>query len=104
MCRVQGRHVLNGCLPVRSHEEVGRALFTFAGTHQAIAAEEILRGTGIGLEVVPPPRELSAGCGLALRVSLDDVSRAVDVLTSRGAAWGAIHELGPAQEVVKKLG
>ena len=104
MRRVQGRHLLNGCLPVRSHGEAGRALFTFAGTHQAIAAEDILRDAAIGLEVVPPPRELSAGCGLALRVSLDDVSRAIDALTSRGAVWEAINELGPAQEVVKKLG
>ena len=81
-----------------------KAIFTFATTHQAMVAEDVLRDAGIGLEVVPPPRELSPGCGLALRVSLGGVSEAMDVLTSRGAAWEAVHELGPAQEVVKQLG
>jgi hypothetical protein len=80
------------------------AIFTFATTHQAMAAEDILRQAGIGLEVVPPPRELSAGCGLALRVSLSQVAAARLALTSREAVWDAVHELGPAQEVVKKLG
>ncbi len=81
-----------------------KAIFTFATTHQAMAAEDILRQAGIELEVVPPPRELSPGCGLALRVSLRDVAAARLALTSRGAVWDAVHELGPAQEVVKKLG
>jgi hypothetical protein len=81
-----------------------KAVFTFATTHQAMVAEDTLRDAGIRLEVIPPPRELSPGCGLALRVSLGDVSDAIDVLASRGVAWEAIHELGPAQEVVKQLG
>jgi len=80
------------------------AIFTFATTHQAMAAEDLLREAGIGLEVVPPPRELSPGCGLALRVLLRDVAAARLALTSRGAVWDAVYELGPAQEVVKKLG
>lgn len=79
------------------------ALFTFASTHQAMAAEDILRYARIDLEVVPPPAELSSGCGLALRVSLEDLTEACRALTSQGAAWDAIHELGPAQEVVARL-
>lgn len=81
-----------------------KAIFTFATTHQAMAAEDILRQAGVRFEVVPPPRELSPGCGLALMVSLRAVAAARRALTSRGAAWDAVHELGPAQEVVKKLG
>ena len=69
-----------------------------------MAAEDILRQAGIGLEVVPPPAELSPGCGLALRVSLRDLSAACCALTSNGAVWEAVHELGPAQQVVAKLG
>jgi hypothetical protein len=69
-----------------------------------MAAEDILRQAGIDLEVVPPPRELSPGCGLAVRVSLMEVAAARLALTTRGAVWDAVHELGPAQEVVKKLG
>jgi hypothetical protein len=81
-----------------------QAVLTFATTHQAMAAEDILREAEIPLEVVPPPRELSSGCGLALMVSLGDVPTARRVLTSRGAVWDAVHELGPAYNAVKKLG
>jgi hypothetical protein len=98
--RSQGRHVLRGGTPICAH----KAIFTFATTHQAMVAEDTLRDAGIGLEVVPPPRELSPGCGLALRVSLGEASSAIDALASRGAAWEAVHELGLAQEVVKQLG
>jgi hypothetical protein len=87
-------------MPTSTH----KAIFTFATTHQAMVAEDTLRDAGIRLEVVPPPRELSPGCGLALRVSLGDVSDAIDVLVSRGAVWDAVHELGSAQEMVKRLG
>jgi hypothetical protein len=84
-------------------EKPAKALFTFATTHQAMAAEGILLEAGIALQVVPPPREFSAGCGLALRVALGDVARAIEELRSRQASWAAVHELGPAQEVVGRL-
>ena len=87
-----------------SEESSRSAIFTFAATHQAMAAEDVLRQAGIGLEVVPPPPGLSPGCGLALRVSLRDVAAARCALATGGAAWEAVHELGPAQEVVAKLG
>jgi len=44
------------------------------------------------------------GCGLAVLVSLDDVAAAMGRLRSRGAVWEAVHRLGPAREVVEKLG
>jgi Putative Se/S carrier protein-like len=69
-----------------------------------MAAEDLLREAGFRLEVVPPPRALSAGCGLAVLVSLDDVEAAMGHLRSREAVWEAVHRLGPAREVVEKLG
>lgn len=87
------------CPPYRED----RAVFTFATTHQAMAAEDILREAGFRLEVIPPPAKLSAGCGLALRVSIQDVSRAASLLRSRRAGWDAVHEVDPKQEVFRKL-
>jgi hypothetical protein len=80
------------------------AVFTFETTHQAMAAEDVLRRGGIKLEAVPPPSDISAGCGLALRISLGDFYEAVGVLATREAAWEAVYELGPEHEVVAKLG
>ena len=79
------------------------AIVTFDSTHHAMAAEDILREGAIGLEVVPPPANLGAGCGLALRVRLEDVPDVVEALTSRGAAYAAVHLLDEEQMAVEKL-
>ena len=72
---------------------VGDAVFTFDTTHQAMAAEDILREAGFSLEVVPPPRRLTSGCGLALQLGLGDVPAAVATLKGRSAKWAAVHRL-----------
>jgi hypothetical protein len=80
------------------------AVVTFDSTHQAMAAEDVLREEGVSLEVVPPPANLSAGCGLALRVRLEDVPAAIEALNRRGATYAAIHLLDREQKAAQKLG
>jgi hypothetical protein len=75
------------------------AVMTFDTTHQAMAAEDILREAGFQLEVVPPPRGLTAGCGLALRLDLSDIPAATQVLRRRSASWAAVHRLSPDGKV-----
>lgn len=51
-------------------------LATFQTTHNALHAEKILEHAGIPFIVVPTPREVSSGCGLAIRFyneHLDDI-------------------------------
>jgi hypothetical protein len=84
-------------------EESQNAIVTFDSTHHAMAAEDILRLEGIALEVVPPPSNLSAGCGLALRVAVEDIPRVMEAIRSRGAAYAAVHLLDQEQRAVKKL-
>lgn len=80
-----------------------RAVFTFATTHEAMTAEDVLRAEGVPLEVVPPPRELSAGCGLALRMAARDVAAALALLAREGARFEALHSLDADQRVVERL-
>lgn len=77
---------------------------TFDSTHHAMAAEDILRCEGIPLEVVPPPAELSAGCGLALKIDVQSVPTVVAALKNRGACYAAVHLLDDEQKATKKLG
>ena len=41
-------------------------LLAFRSTRQALVAEEHLENAGIGYDVVPTPRTISAECGFAL--------------------------------------
>ncbi|MBN1319793.1 MAG: DUF3343 domain-containing protein [Thermoleophilia bacterium] len=80
------------------------AVFTFETSRQILAAQQVLRRAGIGFEEVPPPREVAAGCGVALRIALSDLSAVVDLFAFKDAEWEAVYELGAQQEVVAKLG
>lgn len=84
-------------------ESGDRAVFTFASTHEAMAAEDVLREEGLSLDVIPPPRDLSAGCGLALRIALDDVPAALEALSREEARFEALHRVGMDQGVVERL-
>ena len=71
-------------------------VFTFHSTHAAMAAEDALREAGFALEIVPPPPPLSAGCGLAIRLSASDEQAAVSTLSDVGLAWLGPFPLPPA--------
>jgi hypothetical protein len=43
-------------------------VFGFAGTHDALKAEEVLLGAGIDVVLIPTPRSLGTLCGFAVRV------------------------------------
>lgn len=83
---------------------MSNAIVTFDSTHQAMAAEDLLRGQGVEFEVVPPPSNLSAGCGLALRIGLEDARLVMNLLHDRGASYAAVHLLDEQQTATEKLG
>ena len=43
-----------------------RFVLVFESIHDAMAAEKVVLGEGIGAELVPTPRDLSSDCGMAL--------------------------------------
>lgn len=59
-------------------------ILSFASTHHAIAAERALKGSGIKVEIVPTPRDITASCGLSLRFSVDKLEQ---VIESVGTVW-----------------
>ncbi len=65
-----------------SREEREFAVFGFASTHDALAAEALLKDAGLAVVPVPAPHELGALCGIALRLPPSDAGRARDVLVS----------------------
>ncbi|MDP3487473.1 MAG: DUF3343 domain-containing protein [Bacillota bacterium] len=43
-------------------------IVTFESTHQALAAEKVAATVGIPHETIPTPRNISANCGLSIKV------------------------------------
>ena len=46
-------------------------VLTFESTHAAMASSKTLASGGFDFWTIPTPREISAGCGMALRFSAD---------------------------------
>ncbi len=60
------------------------AVFAFATTHDALDAEALLGDLGFEVVPVPAPPDLSANCGIALRVPPEDGDRAATYLDRAG--------------------
>ena len=60
------------------HEEVF-AIASFRSRQQVLKFESALRRSGIRVEVITTPRDVSVGCGLSIRFELSDAERVVEV-------------------------
>lgn len=52
-------------------------VLTFQSTHAAMASSKTLASGGIDFWTIPTPREISAGCGIALRFDAEDPEEVV---------------------------
>lgn len=57
-------------------EPITFGVLGFASTHQALDAEALLEDLGFDVVPIPAPLELTANCGIAIRLPLADVERA----------------------------
>ena len=70
-----------------------KLIITFHTTSDAIAFEKACKETGRSGRMIPVPRELSAGCGLAWCVPAEERGALLDALESGGLAYEAVHEV-----------
>jgi hypothetical protein len=58
----------------------GHLLAVFNSAHRVMKAEDILKGLGLPVLLIPAPRALSTDCGLALRFSDDENDSIMEAL------------------------
>lgn len=68
-------------------------IITFHTTADAIALEKACRETGRPGRMIPVPRELSAGCGLAWCTSPEHSEELKRFLQERGLEWEDFAEI-----------
>lgn len=60
------------------------AVFGFAGTHDALKAENVLLAGGAEVVLIPTPRALGSLCGFAVRVPAAERVTALELLSAAG--------------------
>jgi Protein of unknown function (DUF3343). len=75
---------------IRKKEQ--KLVITFHTTADAIAMEKSCKKHGISGRLIPVPRVISAGCGLAWRAEIEDKVLLVKIMQEVGIEEEEIHE------------
>ena len=74
-------------------EKKNYAVLTFRTTAEAMAFETRCMETGMPGRMIPVPREITAGCGLAWRMAAEDYTEQKDRLRALGLMFDRAVEL-----------
>ena len=66
---------------------------TFDATAAAMAAEKYCLERGVPGRLIPVPREITAGCGLAWKAELDQEEAVTAALEAAGIAFSGVHRV-----------
>lgn len=72
-------------------------VITFSETTDAMGAERLFAKLSFPGRIIPIPRQLSAGCGLAFRTETGMEERAQEALSHAGIRW---KEMAPVRLLV----
>jgi len=65
--------------------------FTFSNMYRAFRAEGVLKETACSFRMVPVPRFLGTGCGIALRCRYEEAKTIRDIRLSNQVKHGGIY-------------
>ena len=68
-------------------------IITFSATKDAMAAEKYCQAQGLPGRLIPIPREITAGCGLAWKTLPDEEVRFQSALQMAGIRWETMKTL-----------
>ncbi len=66
---------------------------TFDATAAAMAAEKYCLESGVPGRLIPVPREITAGCGLAWKAEVDQEEAVTAALEAAGIAYSGVHRV-----------
>lgn len=66
---------------------------TFDATAAAMAAEKYCLEKGVPGRLIPVPREITAGCGLAWKAKVDQEEAVTAALEAAGIAYSGVHRV-----------
>ena len=66
---------------------------TFDATVQAMAAEKYCLAEGVPGRLIPVPREITAGCGLAWKAAPEQEEQVLSALKEAGIVCSGVHQV-----------
>lgn len=69
-----------------------KLVITFHTTSDAMAMEKMCKANEVPGRIIPVPREISAGCGLAWCAALDEREGIAEMMKRAGIEEEAMHE------------
>lgn len=66
---------------------------TFDATAASMAAEKYCLERGVPGRLIPVPREITAGCGLAWKAEVDQEEAVTAALEAAGIAYSGVHRV-----------
>jgi len=69
------------------------SVISFKSTHDAIKGETLIKREGTEGRLIPLPPEVSAGCGLALRLDPKDLEAVTSLFDAEGVKYDGIYGL-----------
>jgi hypothetical protein len=78
-----------------------KCILLLPSVHQVMKAEKILKGRGIGVDLIPVPREISSDCGVAVEISVDSEDEAFRALEENKMRFIECYVRGPSGEFKK---
>jgi len=74
-----------------------RCVVVLETIHYVIKGEKILKKAGIGIDVIPVPREISSDCGMAIEFSCLGRDRVEQLLSQKGITVLGLYLLKKGQ-------
>lgn len=68
-----------------------KLVITFHTTTEAMTMEQVCKAAGADGRIIPVPRSITAGCGLAWCASTDSEAALVALMNDKGVRYQAIH-------------
>ncbi|MEN6462869.1 MAG: DUF3343 domain-containing protein [Syntrophomonas sp.] len=69
------------------------SLFTFGSTSHALKAETVLKELGAEFLIMPTLREISASCGLSVKIFPENAEPYYDMLTNHNVAVQSVYHV-----------
>ena len=69
-----------------------RIVITFPNETQVLRFESILKKNKIKCKLIPIPREISSGCGIAIQTDADEKNKINELISINNISINGIHE------------